>query len=429
MARWRLGVVAAAVACALAGSPAHAEPGRADATFGVGGRARAVLGNTDTAAGVVHLADGRIVVAGTSIGQVGDSSNAASRFVLLRYLPNGTPDPTFGEAGVVRTAFGQYAAASALLALRDGKLLVVGSAFAHWSQAEVRGVAMARYLPDGRLDDSFGDRGRVLWATPGEYGFGWSAAVAPDGRIVVAGESVRKYGSAFVARFLADGRPDRTFGRGGLVVPRFAGATDSEAARGVVVLPDGSVVVAGHTVRNGSAPFLVRLTRDGRLDRSFGTVGVPGVNGMFFGLTRTPDGGFVAVGDASVPGQARSTAAVVRFRRDGRLDTAFGRRGVVSPDFGGHAAALAAVAGRDGRILVVGNAQRATYDVVLMRLTAAGRPDASFGTGGVTFADSGLEESAGRVSVARDGAIVTAGSAWLPGRHGTDHIVTSRFGG
>ncbi|MFE5769437.1 delta-60 repeat domain-containing protein [Streptomyces sp. NPDC056485] len=74
---------------------------------------------------------------------------------------------------------------------RDGKIVAVGHAITATGGED---FALARYLPDGRLDQSFGTGGKVFTA---------------------------------VARYLPDGRPDPAFGTGGLVVRDVAGGTSS----------------------------------------------------------------------------------------------------------------------------------------------------------------------------------------------------------
>ena len=95
-------------------------------------------------------------------------------------------------------------------------------------------ILLLRFLPDGKLDPSFGTGGRV-WTdlvtldTPlqgagtGDVALGSSSATAvalqPDGKIVVGGSTQSGASTAFaVLRYLPDGHPDEAFGSGGLVV-------------------------------------------------------------------------------------------------------------------------------------------------------------------------------------------------------------------
>ena len=78
-------------------------------------------------------------------------------FALARYLPDGRLDPTFGVGGKVSIDFGGCEEAYALVLQPDGKLVAAGIS----TGISVDDFALARYLPDGRLDPTFGVGGIV----------------------------------------------------------------------------------------------------------------------------------------------------------------------------------------------------------------------------------------------------------------------------
>ena len=103
--------------------------------------------------------------------------------------------------------------------------------------------------------------------------------------------------TAFVlARFDVDGTLDNSFGTGGLVTTNIGGAFSQQEALGVAIQPDGRIVVAGYTIRNEVA--VACYQPDGQLDETFGTDGV--VSGIVTGLandvTIQPDGRIVIAG-------------------------------------------------------------------------------------------------------------------------------------
>jgi uncharacterized delta-60 repeat protein len=174
----------------------------------------------------------------------------------------------FGTAGKVRTDFGGDDIANALAIQPDGKIIAAGrtgSAF-----------ALARYTRDGRLDRRFGSGGKVVTDFGAPAGkdallspHGAAAvAIQGDGKIVAAGGR----GSNFaLARYLPDGRLDPTFGEGGKVVtdvrahPNQFDAYWERGANAVAIQPDGKIIAAGAGPRDFA---LARYTREGRLDRS-----------------------------------------------------------------------------------------------------------------------------------------------------------------
>ena len=74
---------------------------------------------------------------------------------------SGDLDSSFGSNGTVTTSFGgsSFAAANAIVIQSDGKIVGAGAA---GTTSGNRDFALARYLPNGSLDPSFGGDGTVL---------------------------------------------------------------------------------------------------------------------------------------------------------------------------------------------------------------------------------------------------------------------------
>lgn len=200
--------------------------GALDASFGTGGLASVGLGNV-VLNGIVMLPDGKMLVAGQRYAA------SVSDFVVARLTPNGALDTSFGEGGSVITDLGGYDQASALLLLPDGRFIAVGESVGTTSD-----FALVRYLPNGSLDPSFGSDGKVI-TDVGGWDHGDDAVLTPDGKIVVTGAS---YPNITLARYLPDGSLDPTFGMNGVVV------AGSGEAWSVAQKPDGSLVVTTGTL-------------------------------------------------------------------------------------------------------------------------------------------------------------------------------------
>ena len=100
--------------------------GQLDATFGSGiGRVTIDFGGVDLARAVAVQQDGKIVVAGRS--NTGGGSGA-SNFAVARLMPNGALDTSFGSSGKQSIDFGYDDYATGLAIQRDGKIVVVGTA-------------------------------------------------------------------------------------------------------------------------------------------------------------------------------------------------------------------------------------------------------------------------------------------------------------
>lgn len=215
-----------------------------------------------------------------------------------------------------------------------------------------------------------------------------------------------------VARYRPNGQLDATFGTGGLASVNVAkGGKAVELARGVVVQSSGKVVISGTVEHDATATgdaardtdvALARFDQNGKLDPTFGTEGVVRldlstgiVDGTAFrgdlawGLTALADGKLVVVGQQLGQGAGRKDTdfAVVRLSADGVKDTTFGTGGVALVGVGPNISEnpRTAIETGDGKLVVTGYA---TIDgitkVVLFRLTTAGALDPTFGTNGVS---------------------------------------------
>jgi uncharacterized delta-60 repeat protein len=327
----------------------YEEDGGLDPSFGEGGMVTTAIagGGGDEARSVAIQENGRIVVAGTDSWQ---------RFAVIRYRPNGQLDDSFGGGdGIVRTNFtpGDDMAWDVALQ-RDGKIVAVGGAgFGH------EGFQIARYQRDGTLDPTFGEGGKVVTRYRGANAR--AVALQPNGRILVTGTNLRWLA---LARYRPDGRLDRSFSGNGMV----------GVALGIYILPhavalqrDGRIVVAGGFDYDHIG--LARFLDDGRLDRSFGGDGivrrkVEGEAQQAIGLIPQPDGRIVVAG-WSGPHEAEPTVyrfIMIRVLPDGRLDQTFGDRGRVATFFDGGAFAYGAAADHEGRVVIVGGAGEGNSD-------------------------------------------------------------------
>ena len=209
----------------------------------------------------------------------------------------------------------------------------------------------------------------------------------------------------------------------------------------VAVEADGSVVAAGVAGKQGSATFgLVHLTAGGAPDPSFGGKGeadVPLPSGTVAAsllsasplgtLLIQPDGKIVVAGIFTPSGSTTSSSIVARFDADGKLDSTFGRGGVVVLGQGGTAIGGATVRygalQSDGKIVLAGLGPSAMTGrgtaFAAVRLDADGSLDATFGTAGLVnltgqlAAGEGLDSASG-VAIQPDGKIVLVGSLSLP---------------
>ena len=215
----------------------------------------------------------------------------------------------------------------------------------------------------------------------------------------------------------ATGDLDPRFGNGGVAITDFAQTEDYAYA--VAVQADGKIVVSGQSgVYPNLHSALVRYNRNGRLDSTFGTGGkvtvtFNSVSDYLFALALQSDGKIVAAGSTS-----GTAFLLARFNADGSLDQGFGNNGRVETTFGDQtAAASAIVVQADGKIIVVGVSGAGPYselnDFALARYNSDGSLDQTFGgTGKFKTHFPGVDNtgsSATSVALQPDGKLVVGG--------------------
>jgi uncharacterized delta-60 repeat protein len=253
-----------------------------------------------------------------------------------------------------------------------------------------------RYPPPlpGTIDSRFGEGGvaQVSDAIDGK-----SVAVLPDGRILAAGTyyvSGGQHGGFVVLRYKRNGTLDHTFGTGGIATWPLS---DTAYLTGMAVLPGGRVVVCGY-VSNGTDHDMAvaRCLQDGTADDTFGNNGLvvtdTGYDEYAEAVVIQPDGCVLLAGKRHVNGEGE--ALLVRYTANGALDGSFGNGGVVTTAGWVECAALQP----DGKIVVAGN--------IVARYTSAGALDPSFGGDG--FGDP--SDVAHGITVQSDGRILLARS-------------------
>jgi uncharacterized delta-60 repeat protein len=241
--------------------------GTQDTTFGTSGKTTTTLGVGAVARAVAIQVDGKILVAGSVFTEA--AGVASADFLLARYTATGTLDVTFGTGGIVTTDFaGLDDIASAVTIQADGKIVLAGLTLSPPNSLD---FALARYNSNGTLDSGFGNAGKVITvADGGQQAF--AIVMQPDSKIVVAGDTATAGNSDFaVRRYNSNGALDASFGSSGTVITDFG---SDEAARAVAIQTDGKIIVAGARGEGNNTDFaLARYMANGTLDTSFGVGG------------------------------------------------------------------------------------------------------------------------------------------------------------
>lgn len=359
-------------------------------------------------------ADGKLLISGQDFENQGYAEKP--RNVIVRLNGNGTLDGTFGSDGLAETsafevwhlyanadgditsvgvnatdrfggavgmehytAFGSPIGAVQWFAVpflaedaeidSKGRIVVLSETtpplLPHGSEPKI-----VRFLPTGAADRSFGKGGMISLPASSELETQPSApeafALGKDGSVFVAATTYLRTGREAKAHtvlysFTPSGKPDRSFGRSGMVT---LPSSKGYEALALAVAPNGDVVLAAGEDAKGSSKrtrlLVVRYTKTGRLDNSFGSDGVAARTWDSISPDIVPSAvTFDARGDVVVAGSNTFTPEpgsggnlfLARLTRNG-FDCSFGADGVVLGGWGTSANSVAVQT--NGRIVVVG---------------------------------------------------------------------------
>jgi uncharacterized delta-60 repeat protein len=299
---------------------------------------------------------------------------------LSKLTASGVLDTSFSGNGKKAIRFGSpnNFAASAQgdeVAVRsDGAIYVAGA-------VGVTEVGVARLLPTGERDPSFGLHGRMVFTPENAQGYVGGLAVDADGGVTLSFQdtvqtSAGPAAAIGVARIGPDGTLDASFGPDGDGLVAITASREATTG-GLIVRSDGSVIVTGQLK---GRMCIVALKPNGALSNAFGGDGIYRHHGTStsYGtdVALAPSGKILASGTSR-----RGGLFVIRLDPDLTFDATFGSGGIqiVDPTMKGWGLASAA----HGKVWVSGFTEvQGVARARLFRLAAGGRPDDTFSDDG-----------------------------------------------
>jgi uncharacterized delta-60 repeat protein len=355
--------------------------GVVDHTFGEDGRA--------PGGEVIAIQSDKTILAERRYVSVGDGT--FHPFIHISRLDaNGQYDPTFTQTNIQTIlANGTDAYDGAPVDVKiapDGKIVILANTWYDNSDWFV-----ARLNKDGGLDPSFSGDGRLAIS----LGFSADAPaellIQSSGKIVAGGAPGHK--SFALARWNTNGVLDSSFGNGGVI--KFVYGTQRQGIEQLALGPNDSIVAAGRTQdtldASGRTVALIRFTKDGKLDSTFARgSGARKISGFTYldDLDVGADGKiYIAKGLAG-----ENSMSVYRFKSDGFTDTSFGVGGKASVTFPKGDGTFYMVDTQSlrvtpaGKVIVAGHYYSANdhEGLFIARLNSDGATDSTFGDLGRT---------------------------------------------
>jgi uncharacterized delta-60 repeat protein len=381
-----------------------------DASFGQGGKVLTDFNQGQTFIRVSNLLE----QSDGKIVAVGTTGYSRSYVAAMRFHPDGSVDASFGQGGKV--ILNWFSPSLFSLATLDGNDKIVLTGTLWNSQTSTRSLVVARLTRDGALDSTFSGDGRTIESTS-LYLTPYSLAIDAQNRILIGGESDLPSNDGAVARFRSDGVLDSTFDGDGQLLFKFS--TDEFAgdiAYALTTDAQGRILLV---TANSAGLIVARYTDSGAVDNSFAGRGfVVDASMEASSVTRIAvlESGRIAVSSSHATYQFAQT----RYLPNGARDYSFSGDGFATVDLGYQAPSvyyyLHDIA-RDGTVTIGVASFDSTaptgdgYDINIARFTPAGDLDAAFGNGGkVRFSPGQGEAVLYALLVRRDKSVIFYGA-------------------
>lgn len=286
--------------------------------FGINGVVSTLVGTSTVGNAVTIDSNNRIVVIGTAV------INSQNNIFISRYLSNGSLDLNFGNAGQVIKLLGTGAIGKAIVIDLNTDIVIAGTATIN-SQSN---LYLIRYNPDGLVDNSLGTNFEITMTGDNGYTIN-SLQIDPNSKIVVGGfTQVTNGTNLLLARFEPDGSLDDSFGTNGIVttsIPNY-----SFSGINSIALNSSNIIATGFAGNGTNLNYLtVRYNLDGTLDTSFGSnedglqINNIGANSQGNSVLQFNNGQIISAGYVD------NQLAVLKYNINGSLDNSFGINGLL----------------------------------------------------------------------------------------------------
>jgi uncharacterized delta-60 repeat protein len=347
--------------------------------LGFGSRGRLLVtpkgGQLTEVGGVAVDSHGRVLVTGTltptgipTAEELGIQAREVLEAFVIRYLPDGSLDPSFGNGGEVDTTFNlptppsvaefpqpyrrpSVQARQIAVDAQDRPVVAIESRVGEdacvGGAGQILQGALARLNPDGTIDTGFGGSGTGYVNLEGELTT--ALAPAPAGAWAAV---ARPFCTDTGGSFVRPPGPLSVVDEGGTPLPGLDPARPPlRVGPAFAIDGEGRIVYAEERPKHEAPAKVFRLLANGEPDTSFGqggSVGLGRVGGEYVGGIAIDRQGRIVVNFSA------TQLAVTRLTSSGRIETGFGRDGAVQTKLPGTVLGQAVALDSRGRILAAG---------------------------------------------------------------------------
>lgn len=366
---------------------------------------------------------GRIILAGFT--NYDPDEGGKSRGLVIRLLPDGNPDTSFGGGKVYIDFPNSNDELYGVAIDNNNNIFVCG-------RTEIIDAAIFKILgSNGSLDPFFGTSGRSILSAAAMFN---DIALTSNNQIVVVGWGIVGNDADFlVAKYNSNGSLDTSFGPSGY---KTAGTYEDEFANSLAVQSDGKIVVSGYQVTCSTSdncydPVLSRFTSSGQLDSGFGLGGMFPIGAQYEAISfnvaiqNVQGEERILVSGYHEPGNDYYAGFLARYRPNGNPDDSFGgsSSGLVTiNDLGSTRMTVMP----DNKILLLSSSYyyqspNSFYRIRLMRRNADGSLDISFGSNGIFDQQIGGFQDSPKVVKTASNKVYVAGSTLQTLNNYTDY--------
>ncbi len=327
-------------------------------------------------------------------GNVVNSDETIS-IIVLKLLPNGVLDTSFGNNGSARVHYNPTAYVSKNIVLENGKIILVG-----WISANNNDLLIIGLNADGSLDSNFGDNGRVIM----DSGFGDDRAytIAEYNNALFIGGQLwnQESKSDFsVVKLDLNGNLDSSFGVNG--VARLNVPGEKGIIRDLIITDVGDIVACGK-VRYNSAPYyakddfaIVRFDQNGNIVSEFGDNGLVVFlmdgNQEAFSIKNSENSYYITSSEFN-DDVFSNRVIIAKIDNDGMRVPSFGDTGLLSfradNNYGVYYAGYSSLLQNNNKLIIGGDMRgQNDYGMVYKRINPDGTLDQNFGTDGTIVFD------------------------------------------